>query len=60
MASAPDRPSLDSVPEEIRLKARIAELETALSSAQQRLLRYKRVFADNPMPAVAFETTAPA
>ena len=54
MASAPDRPSLDSVPEEIRLKARIAELETALSSAQQRLLRYKRVFAGNPMPAVAF------
>jgi PAS domain S-box-containing protein len=54
MASAPDRLGLDSVSEEIRLKARIAELETALSSANQRLNRYKRVFAENPMPAVAF------
>ncbi len=54
MALAPDRPSLDSDREEDRLKARIAELEIALSSAHQRLNRYKRVFADNPMPAVAF------
>jgi PAS domain S-box-containing protein len=54
MALAPNRPGLDSVPEEVRLKARIAELEAALSSAHQRLNRYRRVFADNPMPAVAF------
>ena len=37
-----------------RLRARVAELETSLQSLENRLSGYKRVFSENPVPAILY------
>ncbi len=58
MTSRPEIVDMGGDKEEARLRSRIAELETQIQGLEFAVDQYRRVFLENPMPAIVYETSS--